>query len=144
MDIIDQEPVPVEDEIKIQITHQQYQNVCEARHVMWPSIKPSKVKLDGWHSDCGTFACFGGFCTTWPAFRHQGLDADSAGCPVIGNVFGKLYRGTHVAVPLFGFRELFESRGDCISDQALDDKVSDYDMVTARLDWLLAHCVVVD
>lgn len=141
----------------IRVSIKQRRNAVEARFKMWPSVPPENVSrgLSTWRTDqtnfrpdCDTVACFGGWCVWWPYFKAQGLHADAEGMPYINRTLGDRdlddARGTFVAHILFGQRELFFPRGDHPADPHPwdDDRITDHELVTRRLDWLIANSKV--
>lgn len=134
--------------IKFPVTAQQRANAIEARDVMWPSVPIQNVvkRLGTWREgrtldaqtppDCGTVACFGGWCAWWPAYRNQGILADSVGAPV--TKYGDW--ASAASWQLFGDPTLFSARGACHSDR--DFKGSDHALVTNRLNWLIRNSKV--
>lgn len=96
--------------------------------------------------DCGTVACFGGWCAWWPSFQQQGVTANPLrqsrapwcmGEPVTGwcGEFG-------VARYLFGDDRLFHWRDAHSADRTFSPYGSDHELVTHRLRWLLENSVV--
>ena len=127
----------------IQVTQQQRDNALDALNNMWPSVPPENVYpgLNAWVRDagqpnCGTVACFGGWCAWWPAFRDQGVVASaSSGAPtILGRHFG-------VASDLFGNYDLFHPRGEHEADMGFEG--NDHELVTHRLKWLIENSEVV-
>lgn len=146
---------------KIKVTAQQRANAIEARDVMWPSVPPENVyqELANWNADtdasgararkiatCGTVACFGGWCAYWPPFQAQGVRLDLfTGAPQVRP------RSNSDLIPiqsaskyLFGVAGLFAVRdhGDMVDHKA-PVGVSDHELVTHRLNWLIKNSVVV-
>lgn len=130
----------------IQVTQKQRDNTLEALNVMWPSVPPENVaKHLGYWRDwafkekphCGTIACFGGWCAWWPSFRAQGVRADiEDGGPRIPRGYGAV-----VSKRLFGHYDLFRIRGAIDIDDN-HKSVSDHELVTCRLKWLIANSEV--
>ena len=132
---------------KIQVTAQQRANAIEARDVMWPSVPPKNVypKLKDWRKgrahtksrapDCGTVACFGGWCAWWPTFRDQGIVADEIGAPDTPHQWG-----ANVSHTLFGTYEMFKGRGHPACD--IGFRGSDHALVAHRLNWLIENSEV--
>lgn len=133
---------------KIIQTPQQRANTLDALNVMWPSVPPDNVyrNLDAWRNGppgngrdlptCRTVACFGGWCAHWPAFREQGVLPDVDGAPTMsGSPWACDAGGT-----LFGCDRMFVYRGLFPSDN--DFRGSDHEIVTRRLQWLLANSEV--
>jgi hypothetical protein len=126
------------------VTQQQRINLLEALNVMWPSVPQENVSynLAAWRKDkgdhagtartlkipptCGTVACFGGWCAWWPAFREQGVSADSDGVPNVSSE------------ELFGAPDLFTPHGNHPADIGFDG--SDHELVSNRLRYVLRHC----
>lgn len=131
----------------IRVTKQQRANAIEARDVMWPSVPPENVmpELGSWRRGgrgkptCGTVACFGGWCAWWPPFREQGIGCNWAGAPTTQN--------PHVMAAdeqLFGEREMFSIRGYCPADATASKSCTDHELVTHRLNWLIANSEVIE
>jgi len=134
---------------KIQVTAQQRANALDALNVMWPSVPPENVYPDlldwrkaghGTVPDCGTVACFGGWCEWWPPFREQMKLEPTHGCA-----------GWHQATSLFG--PSHERAIDCLfsirhygnghpADQTFPGG-TDHELVTNRLNWLIQNTEVV-
>lgn len=117
----------------IKVTAQQRANAIEARDVMWPSVPAQNVakNLADWREppdmeyeapDCGSVACFGGWCQHWPSFKKQ-LPYEGV-WPMYGS-----------ARELFGYSEMFRAR-------QLHEKGTDHEVVTARINWLIANSEV--
>lgn len=133
------------------ITQQQHDNLLDALHNMWPSVPPENVFPELEHfgnggadkarlnpeADCGTVACFGGWCAYWPAFRGQGLYIGSEGIPETRTNYG-----IGAAAELFGNRQLFGHRGSHAADPQSSNEVTDHELVTNRLRWELANTQV--
>lgn len=140
----------------IKQTKQQRANTIDALENMWPSVPPENVSpgLLRWRADsygtrftpgkvnCGTVACFGGWCTHWPAFTAQGvLPRDVDGSPMFDAVRADRY--------LFGDDWIFYPRNDHPADPGyyeleLDTRITDHELVTRRLKWLLENSEVVE
>ena len=134
-------------------TPQQIANLKDALYNMWPSIPEESVarRLGRWsHKEvdnthiasgakppCGSTACFGGWCTTWPNFRAQGLYGSFSGCPQIDNSEEDTEAGLVVAETLFGDWRLFAERCDHPADKGFIG--SDHALVINRLKWALAQ-----
>lgn len=124
-------------------TQQQIDNIEEAI-VMWKTVPPENVYpgLDDWRdlskelradtATCNTVACFGGWCCHWPAFKAQGIKAESDGRPGLLDL-----SGSQVAEYLFGDRDLFLPRGVHPTDRN-SRLVNDHTVVMNRLKLLLA------
>lgn len=137
---------------KIKVTAQQRANAIEARDVLWPSVNPDTVVrgLRTWYENesthCGTHACFGGWCALHPPFKNQGL------CRTPGRV---TYRDpvTGLTGPtsgddiLFGDCEMFDARGGHPADHQIpyimSREVTDHELVTHRLNWLIENSEVI-
>lgn len=128
---------------KIKVTQQQRDNAVEALTVMWPSVPPENVSprlemyRDSLKMDCGSHACFGGWCAVYPTFVGQGLHFGRYGLPAIGDELG----GEPCADALFGDDLLFFERGVYPSDWGF--RGSDHALVTHRLNWLIENSEVV-
>lgn len=131
---------------KIQVTQQQRDNAIDALENMWPSVPPKNVypSLRGWRAegevgppDCGTVACFGGWCAWWPNFVRQGIFPSYAGMPLIK----KRSAGICAAEELFGISAMFEPRDATLLDWIVAG--TDHELVTHRLKWLIANSEVV-
>lgn len=131
---------------KIVVTAQQRANAIEARDVMWPSVPPENVapNLSIWRRDkggpkkrpdCGSVACFGGWCAAWPPFVKQGVRTDISGAPMHGKEESVWLASAH----LFG-EYIFDMRGDYPPDREFTG--SDHELVTHRLNWLIENSVV--
>jgi len=133
---------------KIRVTQQQRDNLLDALNVMWPSVPPDNVApnlytfIEGGYAkdiDCGTVACFGGWCSAWPAFISQGVEREIDGVPFMGKSYPARKIGLEVASVLFGY-SIFSVRGGC---QADDDFIgTDHALVTNRMQWLLENSEV--
>ena len=133
---------------KIQVTAQQRANALDARDNMWPSVPEANVmpELASWRRgsdrgvkpNCGTVACFGGWCAWWPAFRAQGVQVDSCtGQPyAIGGPTGS------VSLDLFGHYGMFYVSG-ANADTDYGFQGTDHELVTHRLNWLIENSEVV-
>lgn len=130
---------------KIQVTAQQRANAIEALTVMWPSVPPDNVyprlrhfgnsdQLLPERPDCGTVACFGGWCAFWPGFVSQGMEI-RYGLPLFDGE-----GGTGAGSALFG-ASLFRQRDHLDCDTGF--KGTDHALVTRRLNWLIKNSVVV-
>lgn len=137
---------------KIQVTAQQRANAVEALEVMWPSVPPKNVipglelfrqPVDGRYDgspDCGTLACFGGWCVWWPPFREQGLRGS-----VVGSPYFLDSSDLSAAEILFGHPLMFAVRnahGADYMDGVTPADVSDHQVVTNRLKWLIENSEV--
>lgn len=126
---------------KIKVTAQQRANAIEARDVMWPSVPPENVALDlrEWRKEdlwsqppnCGSVACFGGWCGWWPSFFEQ------AGERTNWNALEKLFHPRFDDV----HSSIFELRGTFPSDDSFQG--TDHELVTHRLNWLIENSEVV-
>jgi len=132
---------------KIRVTQQQRDNLLDALNVMWPSVPPDNVApnlytfIEGGYEkdiDCGTVACFGGWCSVWPNYKKQGAFLSTGGIPRYQGAAGRDF-GTGVARLLFGDM-VFNIRGDHCVD--IGFKGTDHDLITKRLQWLLDNSVV--
>lgn len=129
----------------IRVTKQQRANAIEARDVMWPSVPPENVipELASWRRgrrgrpDCGSVACFGGWCAWWPSFRAQGVRSNAFGAPVFRGDFG-------ASSTLFGSSDLFVPRGSSSSDVHAPYRCTDHELVTYRLNWLIENSEVIE
>lgn len=130
---------------KIQVTKQQRANAVEALKVMWPSVPAKNVypALDLWRRDegdgpvnCGTVACFGGWCAVWPSFQRQGVQPGKWGAPTSKS---KRARATTIAKRLFGTPKIFYARGA----DSREDVGTDHEVVTDRLKNLIRNSEVV-
>ena len=129
---------------KIQVTAQQRANALEARDVMWPSVPPENVdpKLHTWRCqgkshtppDCGTVACFGGWAEWWPEFRLRAGISPSRGDMGWGQV-------SELFGPYDEARNLLDERGGHPADWGFDG--TDHELVTNRLNWLIANSEVI-
>jgi hypothetical protein len=117
------------DYIKI---YQHLENVILAQE-MWATVPVENVQLNNWQTtdvvdtpNCGTIACFGGWCALYPAFRAKGVYVGpSMGMPEIDNGT-RIIIGTGVAQELFGDYDLFScARGL--------DSGTDHEIVSRRL-----------
>lgn len=129
---------------RIKQTPQQRANTLDALNNLWPSVPPENVirNLNAWRKDCtgqppdcGTVACFGGWCAWWPAFRAQGVIAGGGGGPLLTDRSPSFYVSDH----LFGAGLLFTRRGGMECDDPFD---TDHECVTRRLQWLLENSEV--
>lgn len=93
---------------------------CRLALEKWQTVPEEKARLDLWQ--CGTYACFGGYVTSWPEFRAKGVTAHGSGMPMM---FGK--DGFDVAQILFGTGSLFYARGE-------GEEGSDHEVVVERLE----------
>lgn len=128
----------------IKVTQQQRDNALEALNVMWPSV-PSKNVVRGlqtWREDdegaapdCGTVACFGGWCAWWPTFRRQGVRTNSYGAPTHRRLLD-------VSEFLFGDGDLFNVRSFHRADWIFNG--TDHALVSNRLRWLIKNSTVVE
>lgn len=117
-------------------TEQQMKNLREAL-VWWQTVPEANVATnlrsytEGNHNrtDCGTVACFGGWCARWPGLVAQGLRLDSLGCPA-GNA-------PQQAETLFGDADMWRARSSHRADQHFQG--SDHALVTNRIRWALEH-----
>lgn len=141
-------------------TPQQRANTLYTLNVMWPKIPKDRIVYDlndwvdrdvggdpmpevGADPQCGSPACFGGWCTRDPFFAAQGLRRDSDGVPQLQG-----REGMGCAFILFGDREVFAPLGSNHADQQVLDENPDMDrpehaVVENRLRWLLANSEVV-
>ena len=146
----------------IEQTPRQRANTLEALNVMWPSVPPENVaeRLAFYRDrqalgrrdsppDCGTVACFGGWCAWWPTFRAQGVFAGDTGSPQTKQSI-RTDRGAFVVSEfLFGYSEMFTAAGFHPADPKRNWKgvmprgVSDHEIVTRRLKWVLENSRVV-
>lgn len=130
---------------KIKVTALQRANALEARDVMWPSVPTGNVarglafysERGSAETDCGTVACFGGWCARWPGFVAQGVRLDARGVPE--TLSGRW--GLGVADELFGESGLFFGRNGISVDAGF--RGSDHALVTRRLNWLIANSEVI-
>lgn len=130
---------------KIIQTKQQRENTLDALNVMWPSVPPKNVfpELGGWRMnsgketiDCGTIACFGGWCACWPNFKRQNVKANPVGAPWMPNCFCP----DDVSERIFGLDLLFAPRATIHLDKGFTG--TDHELVTHRLQWLLENSEV--
>lgn len=128
---------------KIKVTQQQRDNALDALHNMWPSVPAKNVarELGAWRvgpaheaPDCGSVACFGGWCSWWPAFVAQGVVRSPMGC-------ARMLDGSFAARSLFGDQDLFNCRDGHNADAGF--KGSDHKLVTHRLKWLITNSEVI-
>jgi hypothetical protein len=134
----------------IRVTKQQRANAIEARDVMWPSVPPENVMPDlgAWRAikcgrgrpTCGAVACFGGWCAWWPGFRAQGVQADGKGMPTLPGMSW----ASNVSKELFGHSEMFMARGSATIDRHAPYELTDHELVTHRLNWLIANSKVIE
>ena len=125
--------------MKIKVTQRQRDNALLMLHKYWPSVPEANVvpQLATWRYDsarrkptCKTVACFGGWCAVVPEFQAQGArPVRGVGAPNVSSF------------DLFGEPGLFSSRGRFESDA--DFTGTDHELVTRRLQWLIAHSEVV-
>lgn len=128
---------------KITVTRLQRANALDALHNMWPSVPPKNVikRLSWWtqfpskaQADCGTVACFGGWCAHWPNFKAQGVSVGVNGAPVMQNI-------NNVSEKLFGNRILFMQR--LISEEIGKlATLTDHELVSHRLRELIKNSTV--
>lgn len=129
----------------IQVTRKQRDNALYARDVMWPSIKPENVsrRLMEWR--CGAAACFGGWVAMYPFFKAQGIFPSCEGAPLLAaksdRVDGQYF--------LFGIDTIFGPRngimdGLVFGDKRVKEDITDHQLVTRRLDWLIEKSIVVE
>jgi len=136
---------------KIKVTRRQRGNAIEARDVMWPSVPQENVSggLCEWREDhghesnpptCGTIACFGGWCQHWPRFQTQyrGNRSLHPGRPV------GFWQIGESAEKLFGDPLIFNMRGAHPADKLGVMSLSDHDLVTQRLNWLIENSEVIE
>lgn len=117
-------------------TEQQMQNLREAL-IWWQTVPEANVSpnlsryTDGDHNrtDCGTVACFGGWCARWPGLVDQGLRLNAWGCPA-GNT-------PKQAKKLFGDADIWSARWSHRADGFFEG--SDHALVTNRIRWALEH-----
>lgn len=138
---------------KTPITRRQRANLRSALR-MWATVPEENVLADlarwrGWprageperfeRPDCGTRACFGGWCAWWPEFRAQGVKTDSDGMPIIPHRDAGL---SSVSTHLFGVSWLFFSRtADSLFDRWIihefqklrGRRITDHELVELRL-----------
>jgi hypothetical protein len=133
----------------IKQTPQQRANTLEALNVMWPSVPEKNVypSLADWRRGesnarptCGTVACFGGWCAWWPGFRAQGIRPAYGGAPT-SDAGGF---STDASEHLFGDEWLFCCRGHWLIPFHESEQISDHEIVTRRLRWLLKNSEVVE
>lgn len=130
---------------KIIQTPQQRANTLEALNVMWPSVPPKNVyrQLADFREgnrrtapDCGTVACFGGWCAWWPSFVDQGIKVGCGGKPVIAGFDWAADASKH----LFSYPQMFAGRDGHPADKRFTG--TDHELVTHRLQWLLDNSEV--
>lgn len=131
---------------KIKVTAKQRENAHEALR-MWATVPPENVypELSYWRMDrsnappeCGTVACFGGWCAWWPEFARQGVKVGAFGWPTITR-----REGYGTAGYLFGAEQLFYPRASgCAADRVFAG--TDHELVTHRLNWLIANSEVIE
>lgn len=129
--------------MKLEVTAQQRANALEALNVMWPSVPPKNVsprlrnftENENDETNCGTVACFGGWCARWPNFIAQGGAGTSCGYPVLNDGAGYV---NAMAIKLFGVSAwpLFDAR------EGHEDG-TDHQIVSKRLRKLIRESVVV-
>ena len=130
---------------KIKVTAQQRANAIEARDVMWPSVPPENVypELATWSdsgkkANCGTHACFGGWCAQWSRFKAQGVYAGPTGAPRVSWSDW----ASDASEFLFGYDSMFAPRGSFpFSGGGVIG--TDHELVTRRLNWLIENSEVV-
>ncbi len=124
----------------IKQTPQQRANTEYALHNWWPTVPPDEViwRLGDWRSGCGTLACFGGHLAKSPHFRAMGVVDGLRGEPML--VEHPTLPTYAVSRHLFGDPELFVARGGSSADALCDG--TDHEVVTNRLQWLLANSEV--
>jgi hypothetical protein len=113
-------------------TEQQMQNLREAL-VWWQTVPEANVypgllnwsKDDSTETNCGTVACFGGWCARWPGLVAQGLNLQANGSPD-----GSSYR-------LFGDTSIWCTRGHHFADTTFVG--TDHALVTNRIRWALEN-----
>ena len=136
----------------IKVTQQQRDNQLSARE-MWLTVPEINVtpqlmrfrELDPRQTednrhlapDCGTVACFGGWCAWWPPFRAQGVYTDVEGIPRIKGRWS-------VSEALFGIF-VFGTRYKNLPSKPYPPYPveSDWQIVMNRIDWMLANTWVV-
>lgn len=130
---------------KFWVTQQQRDNLLEALNVMWPSVPPENVPaglsvfrqdFDYGAPNCGTVACFGGWCAWWPSFRAQGVWAGDVGRPEMEAGFPG-----DVSELLFGHAMMFKARGHA-GMMDVGFRGTDHELVIHRLNWLLENSEV--
>jgi hypothetical protein len=139
-------------------TQQQRANTLDALNNMWPSVPYENVaeKLMYWRTwkefgnvpDCGSVACFGGWCAWWPAFRAQGVIMGAYGSPRLKNEqdynnyddYDHEIDTRHICMKLFGVMALFNARDYFIADRNF--KGTDHELVLHRLQWVLDNTQV--
>ncbi len=146
----------------IKQTPQQRANTLYALNEMWPSIPKTKVARDlgdwvdesggemfpeaGAEIECGSPACFGGWCARMPFFKEQGVRFDLYNRPTLITADGIYHTGLDSAEGLFGDWCLFHTAGDHPSDPDEDGEPEEgfeHELVMDRLRWLLANSEVV-
>lgn len=142
----------------LSVSAQQRANALEALNVMWPSVPPKNVHpgLRWWNGEryevcgkrvdktnqapnCGTVACFGGWCAWWPNFRKQGVKSSPTGAPMVYSEHTDGF--TNIADRfLFGHDYLFAPRGSMDCDMGFMG--NDHKLVSNRLRWLIKNTKV--
>ena len=143
---------------KTLVSARQRANALEALNVMWPSVPVDNVApaLRFWrddHScygpngsphrgaDCGTVACFGGWCALYPKFRDQGVTDSCSGAPMVVEG-GRVVGAAAVAHFLFGDASLFEPINASGQHSPHTTRAGSHAIVTKRLKDLIARTKV--
>ena len=133
--------------MRIKVTQQQRDNALLMLHKYWPSVPEANVvpQLSTWRygegrdepPTCGTVACAGGWAAWIPEFRAQGVTASWDGSPETaeGNAFD-------ASEMLFGNKWMFASRSHEKWPNEKDFTGTDHELVTRRLEWLIANSEV--
>ena len=134
----------------LKVTQKQRDNAIHARDVLWPSVPAASVDLVSWSSlgderdielsdaNCGTLACFGGWCAADPYFKEQGLSLA---------VLRQYWRYQDLDENLFGCDEMFNAAGSGPErsgpEPDWDNHIeSDHALVAWRLNWLIENSEV--
>jgi len=126
-------------------TPKQIENIREAIK-MWETVPPENVApgLRFWRHDgalrdshkeapnCGTVACFGGWCAWWPAFLAHGIEAWAGGIPRLGPL-----TSVATSLELFGKADMFNARDFNSMDRGMPARATDHAIVMNRLKKLL-------
>ena len=137
----------------IKVTQLQRDNAISAKE-MWLTVPEANVSpgLSDWSNryagdevpDCGTQACFGGWCAWWPAFQAQGLKASGLGSPIFEDD-GHSKTSCDVSKTLFGHSYMFVTKSHdylVYKDRAVFKNATDWQIVMNRIEHLIESSIV--